>query len=86
LLDLQLIAVFGVLLSRCTDYVAEGVSWTYPKGGYFIDLLTPAGAAFPYGKDPQDRHIRIAPSFPSLPEIKEAARGISLALRVAIGE
>ncbi|WP_374538344.1 aminotransferase class I/II-fold pyridoxal phosphate-dependent enzyme [Chitinimonas taiwanensis] len=84
----------------------EGVSWTYPKGGYFIDLLTPAGkarrtvelakeagitltpagAAFPYGKDPQDRHIRIAPSFPSLPEIKEAARGISLALRVAIGE
>ena len=31
--------------------------------------LTPAGAAFPYGVDPQDRHIRIAPSFPSLDEI-----------------
>jgi DNA-binding transcriptional MocR family regulator len=48
--------------------------------------LTPAGAAFPYGKDPQDRHIRIAPSFPSLGDITEAARGIALCLRVAVGE
>lgn len=48
--------------------------------------LTPAGAAYPYGKDPDDRHIRIAPSFPSLDEIELAARGVSLALRVAIGE
>ncbi|QNM96272.1 aminotransferase class I/II-fold pyridoxal phosphate-dependent enzyme [Chitinimonas koreensis] len=48
--------------------------------------LTPAGAAFPYGKDPSDRHIRIAPSFPTLGDITEAARGIALSLRVAIGE
>jgi DNA-binding transcriptional MocR family regulator len=48
--------------------------------------LTPAGAAFPYGKDPEDRHIRIAPSFPSLEEITLAARGVALALRVAIDE
>ena len=27
--------------------------------------MTGAGAAFPYGKDPRDRNIRIAPSFPS---------------------
>ncbi|MFA9218529.1 MAG: aminotransferase class I/II-fold pyridoxal phosphate-dependent enzyme [Sphingomonadaceae bacterium] len=46
--------------------------------------LTPAGAAFPYGKDPQDSHIRIAPSFPSLDEITKAAQGIALALRLAI--
>ncbi|MYM37548.1 aminotransferase class I/II-fold pyridoxal phosphate-dependent enzyme [Duganella sp. FT50W] len=81
-----------------------GVSWTAPQGGYFIDLvtpdgaakrtvalakeagitLTPAGAAFPYGIDPHDRHIRIAPSFPSLDEINQAARGIALSLRVAL--
>jgi DNA-binding transcriptional MocR family regulator len=48
--------------------------------------LTPAGAAFPYGKDPDDRHIRIAPSFPSLEEIRLAAQGVALSLRVAIAE
>lgn len=48
--------------------------------------LTPAGAAFPYGKDPDDAHIRIAPSFPSLEEITLAARGVAIALRVAISE
>jgi aspartate/methionine/tyrosine aminotransferase len=34
--------------------------------------LTPAGATFPYGKDPEDRNIRIAPSFPALAEIESA--------------
>lgn len=34
--------------------------------------LTPAGATFPYGKDPQDRNIRLAPSFPKVEEIAKA--------------
>ncbi|HEY3698007.1 MAG TPA: aminotransferase class I/II-fold pyridoxal phosphate-dependent enzyme [Spongiibacteraceae bacterium] len=34
--------------------------------------LTPAGATFPYGKDPQDRNIRLAPSFPKIIEIEKA--------------
>jgi DNA-binding transcriptional MocR family regulator len=34
--------------------------------------LTPAGAAFPYGEDPDDAVIRIAPSFPSLDELGAA--------------
>ncbi|MFZ6646977.1 aminotransferase class I/II-fold pyridoxal phosphate-dependent enzyme [Undibacterium sp. TJN25] len=46
-------------------------------------VLTVVGAAFPYGIDPQDRHIRIAPSFPSLPEITLAAEGVALSLRLA---
>ncbi|SIT49932.1 putative aminotransferase MSMEG_6286/MSMEI_6121 [Paraburkholderia piptadeniae] len=47
-------------------------------------VLTPAGAAYPYGRDDEDRHLRIAPSFPSLDEVTLAARGIALSLRRAL--
>ena len=82
------------------------VTWTRPKGGYFISLdvppglaarvvglakqagveLTPAGATHPYGRDPYDRTIRIAPTFPDLPEVAEAAQGVVLCVLLAIAE
>lgn len=34
--------------------------------------LTPAGATFPYGEDPNDQNIRIAPSVPTLQEVESA--------------
>ena len=34
--------------------------------------LTPAGATFPYGNDPEDKNIRIAPSFPTVDEVSKA--------------
>jgi DNA-binding transcriptional MocR family regulator len=49
-------------------------------------VLTPAGAAYPYGRDPDDRHLRIAPTFPSLDEVRRAAVGIALSLRRALEE
>lgn len=36
--------------------------------------LTPAGATFPYGHDPEDRNIRIAPSVPTLAEVDSAMK------------
>lgn len=82
------------------------VTWTSPKGGYFISLdvprgcarrvvalareagveLTPAGATHPRGNDPEDRTIRIAPTFPDLPELAQAAEGVALCVLLAVAE
>jgi DNA-binding transcriptional MocR family regulator len=48
--------------------------------------LTPAGATHPYGKDPQDRNIRIAPTFPNLPEVALAAEGVAVCVLLAAAE
>lgn len=48
--------------------------------------LTPAGATFPYGKDPRDRNIRIAPTFPSIDEVEAATRGLGVCVRLAAAE
>jgi len=46
-------------------------------------LITPAGATFPYGKDPRDRNIRIAPSFPSVNELKNAIEIFCVCIQIA---
>ncbi len=48
--------------------------------------LTPAGAPFPYGTDPQDSVIRLAPSFPSLAEIERVMALFPLAVKLAAAE
>ena len=83
-----------------------GVSWTAPKGGYFITLyvprgcakrvvalakeagveLTPAGATHPYRMDPDDRAIRVAPTFPDLSEVAQATEGVALCVQLAVAE
>ncbi len=44
--------------------------------------LTPAGATYPYGKDPHDSNIRIAPSYPPLDELKKAAEVFVLSVKL----
>ncbi|MDN3262288.1 aminotransferase class I/II-fold pyridoxal phosphate-dependent enzyme [Streptomyces sp. CSDS2] len=48
--------------------------------------LTPAGATFPYGKDPQDRNIRLAPTYPGLDELRDALEGLALCVELAAAE
>lgn len=48
--------------------------------------LTPAGASFPYRTDPHDRNIRIAPSLPSLVDLKEATEVLAICVQLAVAE
>lgn len=48
--------------------------------------LTKAGAAFPYGIDPEDSNIRIAPTYPSLSELEMAMEIFCTAAKVATCE
>ncbi len=45
--------------------------------------LTEAGATFPYGRDPEDKNIRIAPSFPSISELHGSMDVFCLCQRIA---
>ena len=45
-------------------------------------ILTKAGATFPYGKDPKDSNIRIAPSFPTPEELEVAAQVFVLSVKL----
>jgi len=48
--------------------------------------LTPAGASFPHGRDPRDRNIRLAPSFPELAEVETAMAGVATCVALAAAE
>jgi DNA-binding transcriptional MocR family regulator len=45
--------------------------------------LTPAGATWPQGRDPYDRTLRLAPTFPSLDEVRAASEVIALCILLA---
>jgi DNA-binding transcriptional MocR family regulator len=45
--------------------------------------LTPAGSTYPYKKDPQDRNIRIAPTFPPLEDIQAAMELVTICIQLA---
>lgn len=46
-------------------------------------VMTPAGATFPYGLDPRDRNIRVAPSLPPVEELRQAMEIFCVSMRLA---
>ena len=48
--------------------------------------LTDAGATYPYGCDPRDRNLRVAPSFPTLDELEKATHVLCQCVRLASAE
>ncbi len=45
--------------------------------------ITPAGATYPYGVDPEDKNLRIAPTYPANAELRTATEILALAVRLA---
>ena len=48
--------------------------------------LTPAGASFPYGDDPDDRNIRLAPTFPEHADVSAAMEAVATCVLLAAAE
>lgn len=48
--------------------------------------LTPAGATFPYGRDPRDANLRLAPSLPPLAEVEQAMEAVATCVLLAAAE
>ena len=49
-------------------------------------VLTGAGATYPYGKDPDDSNIRIAPSYPTVEELTKAMELFCICIKLASAE
>lgn len=81
---------------------AAVLTWSNPKGGYFISvdttyncasevvamakecgvLFTAAGSTYPYGKDPDNKNIRIAPSLPPVEELEAAIKVFCVCVKI----
>lgn len=69
---------YFISLNTLDGCAKEVVSMAFEAGV----LMTPAGATFPYGKDPRDRNIRIAPSFPSVDELEKAIKILCICIEI----
>ena len=62
---------------------AKEVARLCKEGGV---VLTGAGATFPYKKDPEDRNIRLSPSYPSVDDLRKAMELFCICVKLASAE
>ncbi|NUP80729.1 MAG: aminotransferase class I/II-fold pyridoxal phosphate-dependent enzyme [Nonomuraea sp.] len=72
----------GYFISLEVPHAAEVVARAKAAG----IALTPAGATHPYGQDPADSTIRIAPTYPDLDELEQAISGLAVCVRLVAEE
>ena len=63
-------------------YVPNKAKEVYERCKEMGLTLTDVGAAFPYHKDPTNSHIRLAPTYLSIEELKEACEILTLAIKL----
>ena len=74
----------GYFVSLDTDHpVADRVVTLAKEAGV---ALTPAGATYPYQKDPHNRNIRLSPSRPPVDEVRAAMEVVALCVQLASAE
>jgi DNA-binding transcriptional MocR family regulator len=92
---------FKIVLDILERELGGWGTWNKPRGGYFVSFNAPDGCAkravalcreagmimtFPYGKDPDDKNIRIAPTYPPLGELKSAMEVFCASVKLASAE
>jgi len=73
----------AVLWARSPE-LAETIGARHENPGYLPGIaLTPAGVTHPYRDDPRDRTLRLAPTYPDLPELELAVSSLATCIRLA---
>ena len=73
---------------RGTQFIRQGLMSLYATEVYNLCkeagvTLTSVGATFPYRKDPNNSNLRIAPTYPTVEELEEAANLFAVAVKLA---
>ena len=71
------------LWTEVRDIVQETGIKTIPMEKKCKKAKSGCGATFPYGNDPQDENLRIAPSYPTVEELKIASELLCLCVKLA---
>ena len=83
------VALPGRIRAAATLFLSTAPRFCQACGGALREMgvkLTTVGATWPYGEDPRDTNIRIAPSYPTVEELSAALDVLVLAVKLVSAE